>query len=100
MATQVGFELLVLDESLAAVRALELDAFVNLGDGHDVELLEQLWVLSNDVLVEQVSLLDVCEAWLLIEVLESLIHLWVVLTVKFVLDVGKCVSGVGEIMSK
>lgn len=37
VSIQVSLELLVSDEPQAAVRALELDAFVELGDGDDVE---------------------------------------------------------------
>lgn len=100
MPIQVGFKLLISDEPLSAVCALELDSFVNLGDRHYIELFQKLGQLSYEVLIEQVRLLQLNKAGLLIEVFQCLVHLRVVLAVKFVLNFGECVIGVGEIMSK
>jgi hypothetical protein len=55
MTVKVGFQLLVADEPQTTVGALELDTLVQLGDGDDIELLEDQRVVLHDGEVEQMT---------------------------------------------
>lgn len=83
---QMGLQLLVADKPHATVAALELHSFVDLGDGNDVELFEDLGVGLEDLEIEEMGG-PILGLELVVEIKEGIVKLWMKLAINLVLGV-------------
>ena len=96
VAIKVGLELLVADEAHTAVAALELYSLVDLGDGDDVELLQDRRTTLDHLHVQQVG-----AAGLRVVVLaEGLVELGVEVAVDLVLSLEDVVGCLRMVRTK